>query len=85
MSTREPGTVAASLRQVRPMRRRRRWPLRWYLAGLLVLFVVTAGAGIYAGWVQARHDAVSAARADAVVAADLASLDVRPKVQRPAG
>ncbi|GLY99526.1 ATP-binding protein [Actinoplanes sp. NBRC 103695] len=71
MSTRDPGTVAASLRPVR-----RRWPLRSYLAGLLVLFVITAGAGIYAGWAQARHDAVSAARADAHVAAVLAARQI---------
>jgi PAS domain S-box-containing protein len=50
--------------------------LRSYLVGLLVLFVVTAGASIYAGWVQARHDAVSAARADASVAADLAARQI---------
>ncbi|MGI5242296.1 ATP-binding protein [Dactylosporangium sp. CA-139066] len=55
---------------------RRRWPLRSYLVALLVLFVVTAGAGIYAGWVQARNDAVSAARADASMAADLAARQI---------
>ncbi|GAA2378809.1 ATP-binding protein [Dactylosporangium salmoneum] len=76
MSTPEPGTVADPLRQVKPARRRRRWPLRSYLIGLLVLFVVTAGAGICAGWVQARHDAVSAARADASTAAGLAARQI---------
>jgi PAS domain S-box-containing protein len=50
--------------------------LRSYLVGLLVLFVVTAGAGIYAGWVQARHDAVSSARTDASVAAGLAARQI---------
>ncbi|MEV0565956.1 ATP-binding protein [Dactylosporangium sp. NPDC050588] len=41
-----------------------------------MLFVVTAGAGICAGWVQARHDAVSAARADASTAARLAARQI---------
>ena len=76
MSMREPGTAAAALRPVRPARRRWQWPLRSYLLGLLVLFVVAAGAGIYAGWVQARHDGVSAARTDASVAAGLAARQI---------
>jgi PAS domain S-box-containing protein len=55
------------------VRDRRRWPLRSYLVGLLVLFGSTAATGIGAGWVQARRDAVSAAQADASVAAVLAA------------
>jgi PAS domain S-box-containing protein len=47
--------------------------LRSYLVALLVLFVAAAGAGVCSGWLQARHDAVSAARADASVAAGLAA------------
>jgi PAS domain S-box-containing protein len=50
--------------------------LRSYLLGLLVLFVAAAGVGIYAGWLQARRDAVSAARADASVAAGLAARQI---------
>ncbi|MFF5225188.1 ATP-binding protein [Dactylosporangium sp. NPDC000521] len=42
----------------------------------MVLFVVAAGVGIYAGWVQARHDAVAAARADASMAAGLAARQI---------
>ncbi|WP_426512120.1 ATP-binding protein [Dactylosporangium sp. McL0621] len=71
MSTPEPGPIAA---------RRWRWPLRSYLIGLVVLFVVAAGAGIDAGWVQARHDAVSAARADASMAADLAAREIQEQL-----
>ncbi|MDG6106297.1 response regulator [Dactylosporangium aurantiacum] len=71
MNMREPGTAAARMGALGPVRRR--WPLRSYLIGLLVLFVATAVAGIGAGWVRARHDAVSAARTDAAVSADLAA------------
>ncbi len=53
--------------------RKRRWPLRAYLVGLLVLFTATAVAGICSGWRQARHDAGAAARADASTAARLAA------------
>ncbi|MEV0128519.1 ATP-binding protein [Dactylosporangium sp. NPDC050688] len=74
MSMRKPGTAAAPGGPLG--RERRRWPLRSYLIGLLVLFVATAGAGIYAGWVQARRDAVSAARADAAVGANLAARQI---------
>ncbi|WP_432826640.1 ATP-binding protein [Dactylosporangium sp. CA-092794] len=48
---------------------RRGLPLRWYLVGLLGLFVVAAGAGVWSGWSQARRDALAQARADAAFAA----------------
>ncbi|MEV4516692.1 ATP-binding protein [Dactylosporangium sp. NPDC049525] len=62
-----------STRTRAPGDRRRRWPLRAYLVGLLALFVAAAGAGICSGWLQARHDAVSMARQDASVGAALAA------------
>jgi PAS domain S-box-containing protein len=40
------------------------WPLRVYLAWLLVLFVAAAGLAMWSGWAQAERDALSAARAD---------------------
>lgn len=80
MSMPEPGMTSAPSRRAGPARRGWRWPLRSYLVGLLVLFVVTAGAGIAAGWVQARHDAVSAALADASMAAGLAARQIGDNV-----
>jgi PAS domain S-box-containing protein len=44
---------------------RRGRPLRFYLVGLVLLFVVAAAAGIWSGWVQAERDAMAAARKDA--------------------
>src|SRR5690348_16264351 len=52
---------------------RQRWPLRRYLIGLVALFIAAATAGIWSSWVQTRHDALSAARQDAVPGARLAA------------
>jgi PAS domain S-box-containing protein len=53
-------------KQVSPAAEPRRGrPLRFYLVGLVLLFVVAAAAGIWSGWVQAQRDAMAAARKDA--------------------
>jgi PAS domain S-box-containing protein len=51
-------------------------PLRSYLVGLTVLFVLAAATGVLYGWVQARQSALEAARADADFAARLAATDL---------
>jgi hypothetical protein len=51
-------------------------PLRAYLAGLTVLFVVAAGAAVVYGRIQAGGDARSAAQADARFAARLAAREI---------
>jgi signal transduction histidine kinase/CheY-like chemotaxis protein len=51
-------------------------PLRAYLAGLVALFVIAAGAAVVYGRVQARNDARSAAEADARFAARLAAREI---------
>jgi PAS domain S-box-containing protein len=55
---------------------RRAWPLRRYLIGLVALFVAAAAAGIWSAWVQAEHDALSAARDDAAYGARLAARQI---------
>jgi signal transduction histidine kinase len=51
-------------------------PLRGYLAGLAVLFVVAASAAVVYGRVQAGQDARAAAQADASFAAKLAAKEI---------
>ncbi len=59
-----------------PPPRGRGFRLRSYLVGLLALFVIAAGAGIWSSWLQATHDALSAAGEDAVFAARKAARQV---------
>jgi signal transduction histidine kinase len=56
-------------------------PLRAYLAGLAVLFVVAAGAAVVYGRVQASSDARDAAQADARFAARLAASEIGDGIQ----
>ncbi|NJC82903.1 ATP-binding protein [Planosporangium mesophilum] len=56
-----------------PNARRRGWPLRRYLIGLVVLFVVAAATGTWYGWVQSRREALRAASADASFGARMAA------------
>jgi signal transduction histidine kinase/CheY-like chemotaxis protein len=51
-------------------------PLRAYLAGLVALFVIAAGAAVVYGRVQARGDARATAQADARFAARLAAREI---------
>ena len=51
-------------------------PLRAYLAGLVVLFVIAAGAAVVYGRIQAGDDAQTAAQADARFAARLAAEEI---------
>ena len=51
-------------------------PLRAYLAGLAMLFVIAAGAAVVYGRVQAGDDARAAAQADARFAARLAAREI---------
>src|SRR5688500_13098330 len=51
-------------------------PLRAYLAGLVVLFVIAAGAAVAYGRVQSGRDARAAAEADAHHAARLAAREI---------
>ncbi|HEX6027262.1 MAG TPA: ATP-binding protein [Solirubrobacter sp.] len=51
-------------------------PLRAYLAGLVALFVIAAGAAVVYGRVQSRNDARAAAEADARFAARLAAREI---------
>jgi PAS domain S-box-containing protein len=50
--------------------------MRSYLVGLLLLFMVAAGVGVWSGWVQARNDALSNADADALFAARRAAQQI---------
>jgi PAS domain S-box-containing protein len=65
--------AVAGTRLARPGRAARGWPLRRYLVGLVALFFLAAGAGIWSGWVQAERDGLSAARGDAQYGAGLAA------------
>jgi hypothetical protein len=69
-------TASGAAAHVGLARRGRAWPLRSYLVGLLVLFVLAAGAGVWSSWVQARHDALSQAKDDAMFAARRAALQI---------
>ncbi len=51
-------------------------PLRAYLAGLVVLFVIAAGAAVVYGRIQSSDDAQTAAEADARFAARLAAEEI---------
>ena len=51
-------------------------PLRAYLAGLVALFVIAAGAAVVYGRIQAGDDARTAAEADARFAARLAAEEI---------
>jgi signal transduction histidine kinase len=51
-------------------------PLRAYMAGLAVLFVLAAGAAVVYGRIQSGHDAREAAQADARFAARLAAREI---------
>jgi signal transduction histidine kinase/CheY-like chemotaxis protein len=51
-------------------------PLRAYLAGLVALFVIAAGAAVVYGRIQAGDDATAAAEADARFAARLAAEEI---------
>src|SRR5436309_12443195 len=52
------------------------WPLRRYLTGLVVLFVVAAAVAMGYGWSAAGRDARSAALQDAAFGARLAAVEV---------
>ena len=51
-------------------------PLRAYLAGLVALFVIAAGAAVVYGRIQAGDDARTAAEADSRFAARLAAEEI---------
>jgi PAS domain S-box-containing protein len=75
MARRQRGPVGVSRRRAGAAGRRP-WPLRGYLAGLIALFLLAAVGGAWSGWVQADHEALSAAGSDAQHSARLAARQV---------